>query len=255
MNIDEMLKFDPLSAAEELTGESYKTDEFTEILGLSLHLSHNQAKQEAPLSLGDTTFSNKLDRYLFIVQDLGFELAKKWDFIGPGFRSEDEDRHEQEFLFIQRELGIVLHFDTYGGDSVNSAGFNYCWRPNPGVEYWGITSSGGMESEAGPGWQRDPRYRDVNPTDLYYSGHHDAREALRHKINMLKEHGTFLPKWPAASHGRRMSMFTLTNYADHTKVPKFRPGYDEFWEGTFLAKYNSLPDWAKEVIGEPCLRR
>ena len=72
---DDLLTFDPLDAAEQITGESYKCDEGTSALGFLLAMQHNQVKNERLMALGDTTLQNDLTRYTDIIKSLGFELV------------------------------------------------------------------------------------------------------------------------------------------------------------------------------------
>jgi hypothetical protein len=46
MKLDNILNFDALNSAEEMTGESYKTDKKTEDLGLSRFFAHNKLKEK-----------------------------------------------------------------------------------------------------------------------------------------------------------------------------------------------------------------
>ena len=52
---DDLLTFDPLAAAEQITGESYKCAYRTRSLRLLLAMQHNQVKNERLMALGDTT--------------------------------------------------------------------------------------------------------------------------------------------------------------------------------------------------------
>ena len=64
---DALLSLDPLDVAEQLTGQSYKTDDTTNLIGMSIALNHARTKEEHLLSLDDTVLSNDLERYKRIV--------------------------------------------------------------------------------------------------------------------------------------------------------------------------------------------
>ena len=56
--IKDVLSFDALQEAENLTGKSYKDDKATEALGFIAHIQNGKRKEQMLKSLGDTTFSN-----------------------------------------------------------------------------------------------------------------------------------------------------------------------------------------------------
>lgn len=240
MNLSQLLKYDPLTAAEEMTGKSYKTDRLTENLGLAMHILHVEQKDAMLKSVGDSTFSNTLENYLKIIESAGFEFAKRWSFKSDGIY--DTVCDEFEYVYAHRELGIVLHFDTHRGVDLNSGSFYYCWRPDESKDNWGVTSSGGFESEGHRDWRKWDN--DITPDDLYWEGNHDCREAIKFKVSRLKEHGTFLPKWPSPSSQRNMSGLYLMNYMDW-RDPCI--GYHDL----FTKKYSELPEWVKEIMGQP----
>jgi len=150
--IRDILKFDALQEAENITGESYKQCGTTESLGFLLHLESSQRKNELLSSLGDSTFSNTEENYLKIVTSIGFESLLVEPFT-------NENGVEERFhVMWNEESSILLTFDTYtcGDDGswaksgkevpppdVNSGKFYYNWSPNLKCENR-CTSSGGM---------------------------------------------------------------------------------------------------------------
>lgn len=174
--LEKLLNYDPLAEAEKDTGASYKESEFTQHIGFLNHLEHVTKKEEALFSANDTVLSNDLDRYLRIVQDIGFEAALALPFIG---RPSGSKKTYDERLFIFWKNGVLLVFDTYLEESVNGGHFYYNWIPNDYKEGRHYTSSGGYYGE-------DP---------MIWAGDHDCREALRFHIQRLEENGTFLPVW------------------------------------------------------------
>ena len=218
---DDLLTFDPLDAAEQITGESYKCDEGTSALGFLLALQHNQVKNERLMALGDTTLQNDLVRYTDIIKSLGFELVLDLPFTAPGWNPEDPARNEHYFIYAHRD-GLLLAFDTYDETRVNGGKVYYCWKP--GVEnYWGLTSSGSM-------------YLD-DQGEKFWGGDHDCREAIKHKLGKLWDNGTFYAQWPK---GNRIFLWLL-HYRD-TRTE----GYD--YEAINAERIVMLPDWVRTMI-------
>lgn len=242
-----LLEFDPLQAVEDMTGKSYKTHEQVGLAGFGLAMIHNKIKNAALTEAGDTTLSNELVRYREVIEGMGFEEAAAFPFESPGWNKEDPPKKETLFVFIQREHGIVLVFDTYDSVGVNGGNFHYCWKPNSDSALYGVTSSGGFRSLTDQEWKR----KEIPPEDLYWEGSHDCREAIKYKVEGLLKHGTFIPKWPKFSQGSRRSGFYLMSYQDW-KHPDYKltMGKNPYMEKIFLERYNALPDWAKEIIGE-----
>ena len=239
-DINKTLSFDPLSRAETITGKSYKTDKETESIGVALAMIHGQHKKSILESSGDSTLSNKLDRYMEIVKSIGFEIALELPFVVQSlFDKGPVD--EKFFIMIHRDKGILLEFDSYCGDRVNGGNFYYCWKPKPDLDKGirpSILSSGGLESESDSDWRRNPKYYIKGaPEDVYYSGKHDCREAIIHNIKQLSDSGVFLSPWPK----NKRRLLWLLHYQD-TKDE----GYD--YEAINKERIEMLPQWARDII-------
>lgn len=214
--IDALLKIDPLAVAEKITGISYKDKAFGEgldnpatALGLLLMQAHAKEKEAALRETNDTVFSNELPRYLTIIEKFGFEqvLADEWQSTwGPT---------ETLYIFAHRK-GLLLSFDTFGGNRVNAAKVYYNWKPSID-EWWDCRSSGHM-TEGG-----------------IWVGDHDAREALIHNLNKLNNRGAFVSPWA------ERPFLWLLNF-DEPKVA----GYD--YRAITEARIARLPDWVKATI-------
>lgn len=187
-----LLSFDCLAEAERMTGKSYKENEAVVGLGMALNMDVSKQKEQILKSSFDTTFDSKLSYYLEVMSDLGFQEAYHREFQGS---CEKPDHH---YVMFQPELGILLNFDTYFGDSVNGGKYYYNLEANRDPEGkiisipFQTTSSGCMR-------------------DGIWAGDHDCREAVRFKINRLKLHGTFLKSW------KKKPYISLTNYMDWNK--------------------------------------
>lgn len=219
---DQLLAFDPLAAAEQVTGQSYKASEETGILGLLLAKRHGEVKNQLLMELDDTTLNNELDRYVRIITELGFELVLDVPFDARGWKDDDPVRHEHLYIYAHHD-GLLLSFDTYHSVRVNGGKVYYCWKPNPGINSWNYTSSGSMhKNEDG---------------SIYWAGNHDCREALRHNLQKLRDNGTFLPQWPISN---RIFLWLL-HYQD-TKDKD----YDH--KAITESRIAMLPDWVRLMI-------
>lgn len=252
--IKEMLSFDPLLAAEKIAGKSYKDNDDVGLLGLGISIKHSEIKNAMLDSLGDSKYGSDLVEYQDILAELGFELAASFPFQGSSWGGEPPHK-ETQYIYGHREYGIILAFDSYAGKRVNGGSFHYCWKPNSegeGARY-GITSSGGFESESRIKWRHEPEFIDKSPDDLYWCGFHDCQEAIKFHIQQLLANGTFYPKWPKASQGMNKSGMYFMNYMDW-KHPDYKSGSqcpDSYTTKVFMSKYNALPEWCKDIIGSP----
>ena len=158
-----------------------KEDPDTSHLGLLLSLAYSKQMETLLGIMGDTTFSTSYGDYVETLVSEGFTRVLQVPFQAP-----DPDREEQLEIWWNKE-GVLLRFDTYTSGSapkINRSNFYYNWVTNPeAIEkrtYHQFTSSGGFSG----------------PDDaLIWVGSHDGREALRHNLRQLREHGTFLPTW------------------------------------------------------------
>lgn len=230
--VNEMLTFDPISHAEEVLGGSYKEDKSVLAMGFLLNMTHGEKKIRVLESLDDTTFSNKLPRYLRIVGELGFTPIITLPFTGTGYG--EGPVQEKFFVFLHRKLGILLSFDTFGGGSVNSSKFVYCWKATPREDLTGVLSSGGQERESGLPW---PKEGEPEAEDVYYAGSHDGREAIRHHITQLESKGTFLNPWPV-----KKPFMWLLHYMD-TKDKDYNH------KAITAERISMFPKWARDIIG------
>lgn len=216
--LDELLAFDPLDAAERITGLE---GDAAAGLGLLLAQAHGHTKREMLEGRDDTTFSNKVERYLRIASELGFEEVLRLPFTGRAWG--DEAPPEETFHVLAHRDGMLLRFDTYQCLDVNGSTLYYNWRPNQGVDAWRITSSGHWHGYTNP---------DHTGT---WVGDHDGREALRHKIQRLRDNGKLITPWV-----ERPWMWLL-HHMDTRPA-----GYDH--DAINDKRIAMLPDWVREMI-------
>lgn len=176
-DLQRLLAIDPLAEAEKITGHSYKDDESTMRLGFGLGQIHGDAKREALIARDDTHFMSDWFDTMRIFSDLGFSIVHQHTFDG-GY----EGHREERFVVLWRPDGVLAKAESYGAGR-NTADIYYNWRPNEGVDHWGLTSSGGYHRES------------YDAGDTVWIGHHDVREAVRHTLAALEENGSFVTPW------------------------------------------------------------
>lgn len=169
-NIDRLLRTDPLSDAERLTGQSYKDDEQTMALGFGIAMLHNQAKEAALRSASDSYFNMGFTEQMDLFLDMGFEEVYRETF--AGWYGEDT------YVILWHADGILATCESHGVNRWHKyAKVYYNFREADG-HYPGylLTSSGHMNGEV-------------------WVGDHNAREGIRHNLNALRAAGEFLPQW------------------------------------------------------------
>lgn len=243
-DLGKLLEADPLATAEafgRLCGLDY--DDVSG-LGLMMHISHRMRLNGALLEAGDTTLSNELQCYVDVITSMGFELVLDVPFMSTPWREEPVVQ-EHQFFYARRD-GLLLIFDTYHCNAVNSAKVYYSWKPHPEFDRraHSVTSSGGYRSN-----QDWPEHG--LPDDAFWFGDHDGREALRYKIKGLEDNGQFLAPWPAS---KSPKWVWALNYADLKKndgsLDTHAYGSPEY-KAVMRSGYERLlrlPQWVQDMI-------
>lgn len=195
LDLDKLLKFDPIATAEGIYG---RNTESTRELGLAAHMEHSELKRSMLTALDDTIYGDTTKRFMEIVRDLGFEDAFYVPFQGQTY-GDQKPSNDSLYVMAHRD-GMLLVFDTYCTHSVHSAKVYYNWKNSSGGQ--AVTSSGS--------WHCYDHATGVG----VWAGAHDAREALRHKIQLLRDSGEFLPRW------ERVPFLWLLHYMD-VKQPHY----------------------------------
>lgn len=199
-----LLRHDPLGTLDDCYRAGDELASYRQApLGHSLIAmqEYTRRKDAVLTERGDTKFSNTLEDYMRIVTSYGFEVALELPFT-----SRRSGQDETYFILVQPELGLVLCFDTYGGDKVNGGKVYYNWKPADMDNYWDCTSSGGFHN-----YDEDP----------VWAGDHDCREALIFNMERLRKRGTLLPKWEA-------NPFLWFLHYDDTFNPVYEAARDEW---------------------------
>lgn len=213
-NIAAVLNFDPLAAAEKLTGASYKTDEGTGALGFLMHIEHSRLKNAMLRRNGDTTLNETVERYQSVLDLLGFELVRECAF-------PVNDRSERDFIYAHRD-GLLLHFDTFTLSSppmVNGAHVWFNWRPAGEIRFPRGCSGGFCQH--------------IEPPTL--AGDYDAHEALIFNLGNLRADGHLVNPWV------ERPFLWLLNYGD-TKTDNYNR------DAINAARIAELPEWVRQMI-------
>jgi hypothetical protein len=172
-DIGELLRFDSLSAAGEITGRSYKDDPATSALGLALHMDHAAAKAAALQSTSDSWFGISWAAMEALWADLGFTRVLLMEFDAQGI----SEQCTEQFIVYWHPDGILGYAESYDATHVNRADIFYNVRSASWGDNWDARSSGRIVG------------------DDVWVGNHDVREGLRYKIARLRDSGQFLNPW------------------------------------------------------------
>lgn len=165
--MDDLLRFDPLDAAQKITGESYKTHDETMRLGLGLAMVHNERKAETLRQARDSHYGMTFADFRALLSELGFEEVLVETFQGR--------ECPETFVIAWCPEGILAVCESYSGVRLNTANVLYNYRHPDGYP-GGLTSSGHMR-------------------DDLWIGDHDAREGVRHNLAALRAAGEFVTPW------------------------------------------------------------
>jgi hypothetical protein len=175
--LDRLLNFDPLAAAENFTGKSYSTDNETMALGFIAVQDSARDKKAALEELKDTYYSCPWSYASEIIEDLGFEQVLVRAFLAHG-------RTEYHVVYWHED-GMLMTAETYGGEkgTVNSISLYYNVEFADSKTSWEVTASGHFNREA------------YDAGRYVWIGNHQIHEGLRYKVERLKEVGNLLPVW------------------------------------------------------------
>lgn len=177
--LKDLLNFDSLDTAERMTGRSYKEHE--DVVGLGFLLLQDNSRQKEVLlrAIDDSLFSNKLSDYTRIIAAEGFEKVLEIPFeVKESY--DPAPRQEKFFVYWKACEGLFLCFDSFNGDSVNG-GHIYFNLEAPEYISYDVPYSGGY-------MKRDDGHKIL-------VGDIDCREAIRTRLNGIREQGKFLPVW------------------------------------------------------------
>ena len=227
--LETRLAFDALNAAEKITGRSINDGDRPAGEIASMLLQENEdRKRELLLINNDTTFFDTLEHFTAVILDMGFDLALREDFISDSSLDGRNKGQESFYIYAHRD-GMLLAFDTFWGDKMNGGHLYYNWVPNSVNDRSGAAGIGSFKEH--------PEGVEFDGRRLIWVGDHDCREALRLKVNRLRKHGRFMPKW-----GKAPFLWLMHHQDIKAK------DYD--YEALNKARIAKLPEWVQEMIGE-----
>lgn len=191
-DLTKLLSFDPLGAAEEFTGLSYKEDDATQALGFLMLQANAEAKKAALSANHDTYWNIGFLEAVDVALDLGFELVYAQAIPDTGFRP-GTLVHWQAFW----RDGVLLVMESYD-DKLNKADIYFNYRNNSGETTW-LPWELGLSG----GWNRRTRMGGRVSIDEDIPGdpwtlvvHTDVSEGLRHKLETIESmDGQVLSEW------------------------------------------------------------
>lgn len=218
--IDNVLRYDALLEAEKVTGSSYKEDKDTSFLGFLLMMGNNEKKRHLLESSGDTYYSMEIDKYISIVEKLGFKKICYTEF-------ENENAKDALYIFFHYGKGLLLSCDTFENKIINDSNLYYNFKPHDvnNESWWDCVSSGHMTQKG------------------VWVGNHNVKDGLKYCIEKFEQYGVFLQKWVETSR-----CLSLNHYMDKS----FNGGefdYKEYGRITNKNLQERLPNDVKEIIG------
>lgn len=195
--IQNLLDFDSIDTFEKITKEAVNQDNFVIPLSM-MHLNKNKLKYYMK-ETKDNAWGCSMAEFLEVVEDLGFRQIFKLNF------KDTDNTDEIEYVYYHND-GILLHCETYNGIKLNNSKIYFNWKPKGSI----LDKSAYQEmhhyalSHVSGGWHGE----EGDEANWTFSGDYDCREALRHKITMMKKYGDFLNPW------KESPWLWLLNYMD-----------------------------------------
>ena len=208
-----LLNLDIGKVTESILGEPYDSNPDTLDLYFYLCKKYSEAKRGLLLANNDSTYESSIERYIDILKDLNFIEIFEGYFI---------NKNEEEILQVHfnYELGILLVFDSFNG-LLNSSKYYFNWIPNATFpSYINLFDEPTILKDGKDKW-------------LFYGGN-DCREAIKYKINILKEEGKFLKPWKVSPKHFNLVTFTKKEQGSKEHLTKQR--------------LNRLPEEARKII-------
>ena len=179
-NLEELIKFDAVAEAEKAVGIPAEHSGDVAKLALDLLTENDDAKREILNKTQDCHYGTTVEDYMALVTELGFETVLHEEFDSAP-HSETQTVKEQFYIQVQKDLGMILRWDSYRG-SVNSARV-----------YFMIAD---IEFTDANHVARRNMSRSYSEEANAHSCDYDGREALRYQIRNAIEMLPLLKSWP-----------------------------------------------------------
>jgi hypothetical protein len=195
------LSFDPLQAAENVTGKSYKDCEATSLLGWALQQRQTAIRDEMMDALNDTSFARSFDWTLQRLESDGFQVLLNDVFTVKDF---EEGLQERFMILFCARRGLLVTLESYGygskskpEGSVNRVNVYFNWRPKaPGADV--VMCSGHYVDDPGCHFSdpADPTREGASPRPAKaFVGEFDARTGLFLTLRHMENTGEFITPW------------------------------------------------------------
>jgi hypothetical protein len=245
--LDEILKTDALTEAQNITGKSYKEDDETMKLGFLMHIMKGDQKKRALKARGDTYYSQPFEEHCALVESYGFEMVYEETY--------ENDGGHPEWLryYCHREKALFYDVHTYNrpykGDngrewpSAEGGSVHACVRLN-GEEHLPVSS----------GWApiNNHLWDELGPIGMITL---HGREALLHKLKKLDDSKCeFVAPWPVTlKHSLTLSHDTkdepnphAQDISDNEKRVR-RVAVDSKRVVNSMRRLAQLPRWVREL--------
>lgn len=220
--IDDLLRFDALAAAERITGQSYKEDGPTMALGAILHLDASARKREELALRDDTHYGMATHDALRIYAELGFEEIHGHQFEGT--------------------YGPEIYRVLWHPDGILATVESYSWTgEKPGVNNTKIYFSHQATDSEPVLWKFPMSGR--SPSAGISTGDIDTREGLRHILAKLRDAGEFLNPWVEPGY------LSLVDYAQWHTQDDVSPRSLDFSKNITAEVVSTFPLEVRQAIG------
>jgi hypothetical protein len=150
------------------------------------------------------------------------------------FMNDEGTKQEHMYVYFHEQYGIILQFDTYGGNHVNGGNYYYQWMTNTGEAKQSYAFSSG-------GWSK------IGDTYIW-EGHGDCRDGMFENICNLSHEGKFVTPWIKTT-----GIFgpTFVHWMDHHSDGTWDEGYKLYGEALKVKtpeRFKMLPSEVQSAI-------
>lgn len=222
--LDALLSYDPIAAAEKMSGKSHWStfDDKETDLAIGLVMLSGDAKREALKKANDTYFGMSFQEFVDLITANGFKKALQYTFNNISSWSGPTD----EFAVYYRGDGFVITFDSFG-DSLNSG------------KIYGICR------------RTTDRLMDLIKCSITPMGNSifgfskDVREGMFYTINNAKNSYDVLPIWPGPG-----CFHWMLDRTEHNSGDESYESWSKRYREISLEKISRCPeDFQKIVAG------
>ena len=226
---EKSLHIDALDLAERMSGKSYKEDEETGMLGMSLQMMLSAQKKQLLQEQDDIHHGSGIEEYLRIMKELGFEIVYTEPF-SVRQNPNEPITNEMYYIMWHPTRFILASIESYDKTSLNSSKWYFAYKPISSDDYYkqNFHFSGSWYGAR----------EDLPRSEWVWVGNWDAREAIKHEIIKCDMSGKFV-EWPCTQ------FLQLNTYGDWKKCESHN--YSPADEMT-KKRFNALPDHVKSVI-------